>query len=483
MDAKPRYRQLADHYLAAIQAGALSPGDRMPSLRDLKIEHGASLSTVLQACRLLEQQGWLEARPRAGYFVRQPQRRQVAPAREPDAVVAPDPAQYVGIHARVSSVIAAARANPARIQFGFAVGAPELYPAERLKRIGMQVLRRAPERLTSMLPLGGHPPLKAALARRAMEAGFAVAPDEITVTHGCIEALNVALRALASPGDTIAVESPTYFGLLQVLESLGLRVLEIPTSPHTGLSVAALEQALREHGNIKAVVAMPNLHNPLGCVMPDEEKARLVQLCARWDLPLIEDDTYGELTGSSHRLKAAKAWDETGHVLYCSSFTKVLSPGMRIGWLAAGRWQPRVDMFKYAQTRLNDEWPQAVLAEFVGSRAYDAHLRKLRATLAMQRPRMADAIASYFPPGTRFSLPPGGVMLWVELPGRVCSQVVFEEALRIGIRIAPGVMFSNSGRFDHFLRLNCGSPYTPEIDEALRQLGQIVQAQLLMAAA
>jgi len=476
MDQQPLYRRLADHYLDAIRAGALSSGDRMPSVRTLMQQHSVSLSTALQACRQLEAEGWLEARPRSGYFVRQPQRIALTPVAEPK-VTTPDPAQYVGVHERVSHFIAMGQQQPVKINLAGARGAPELYPAEALKNAALRALRHHPELLVSVGNHCGSSALRTVLARRAVTYGLALAPEDIVVTHGCIEALNLALRAVAQPGDTIAVESPTFYGLLQILESLGLRALEIPTSPHTGLSIEALQLAIASYPNIKALVVVPHLQNPLGCIMPDAHKARLAALCEQNGIAIIEDDTYSELADAAP-LTALKAWDKTGNVLHCASLHKILAPGMRLGWITAGRWQAKVEMLKFAQTRHNDEWSQLAVAEFMGSSAYERHLRRLRGLLRTQRERTAEAIARYFPLGTRLSIPAGGLTLWVELPQPLSSERVFEAALREGIRIAPGLMFSNTNRFDRFIRLNCGMPYTPELEQAIQQLGHIVRRLL-----
>lgn len=474
MDAQPLYRRWADHYRNAIQAGSLATGDRMPSVRALMRQHGVSLSTALQVYRQLENEGWLEARPRSGYFIRQPHRIPIAAVDEPNVSVPPDPAQYVGIHTRVSNFIAQGRKHPIKINLARARGAPHLYPEEKLKNVALRTLRRNPGLLVSVSSHGSNHAFKSVLAKRAVSSGLAISPDDLLVTHGCTEALNLALRAVAQPGDTIAVESPTFYGLLQILESLGMRALEIPTSPHTGISIEALELAIQTYGNIKAAVVVPHLQNPLGSIMPDAHKIRLVQLCERSGITLIEDDTYSELANDGMPLNALKAWDKSGNVIYCASLNKILAPGMRLGWIAAGRWQARVDMLKFAQTRQNDEWPQVAVAEFMASSAYDRHLRRLRSLLRTQRERTAEAIATYFPPGTRLSVPDGGIAIWVEMPQKLSSNQVFEAALVEGILVAPGSMFSNSNRFDHFLRINCGSPYSRELDQALLRLGQIV---------
>jgi DNA-binding transcriptional MocR family regulator len=311
------------------------------------------------------------------------------------------------------------------------------------------------------------------LAKRAVAAGMTIAPEDVLVTNGCIEALNLALRAVAKPGETIAVESPTFYGLLQVLESLGLRALEIPASPQTGLSIEALELAMETYGDIKAVVVVPHLQNPLGSVMPDAHKERLVRLCEAQGIALIEDDTYTELLDVDSPPRAVKSWDRTGNVIHCASLHKILAPGMRLGWITAGRWQARVEMLKYTQSRNNEVLSQLGAGHFMGTGAYDRHLRRLRTALRGQRERTAEAIAKYFPDGTRLNLPNGGLQLWVELPPGCDAAPVFEAALGKGILVAPGFLFSNGARSDHYLRLNCGWPYDEEIDGALKTLGRI----------
>ncbi|RXZ38567.1 PLP-dependent aminotransferase family protein [Oxalobacteraceae bacterium CAVE-383] len=476
--AQPLYRRLADHYLTVIQAGTLAPGDRMPSVRHLMRQHEVSLSTALQAWRHLEQGGWLEARDRSGYFVRQPKRTAIGPATEPAILTAQVPAQYLGMHQRLSEIISQGRQQPIRIDLSSCNCASEQYAVNALKNGTIRTLRQNPSVLTSVLPYNGHPAFRTAVARRALRTGIQITPDQVVVTQGCIEAINLALRAVAQPGDIIAVESPTFYGVLHALESLGMRALEIPTSPATGISIDALELALRTYDNVKAVLVVPNLQNPLGCTMPEANKASLVALCERHAVALIEDDTYTELSDSSVPLTALKARDRTGNVIYCASLNKVLAAGMRLGWLTGGKWQARVEMLKYSQTRANEVLSQIVAADFMMEGGYDRHLRRMRDYLRGQREKMAEAVASYFPAGTRLTIPKGGIVLWVELPGPASSQAIFEAALKQGIRIAPGVMFTNSDRFDHFLRLSCGQQYTEEVDRAVRFLGDTARRLL-----
>ena len=472
MPGEPLYERLAEHYRRIIAAGTLAPGDRMPSVRAFMGRHGVSLSTAIQTFRRLEEAGLLSARPRAGYFVRRPVAR-LATVREPEIRSLPDEARYVGLHERVSRVIERANACPDALNLGGATPAATLYPTARLQALTTRLLRRRPTLLTEAGADSGAPEFRQAVARRALSAGVVVSPDEVIVTTGGVEAVNLALRAVAQPGDTIAIESPAFFGLLQILESLGLRALEIPTSPTTGLSLEALDMALSAYGNVKALVVVPNLQNPLGSVMDDERKAALLRICARYGVAVIEDEPYRELIEGEVAAKPIKAWDRDGSVIYCPSLNKVLAPGLRLGWMAPGKWASRIKMLKFAQSRHNEILPQLVAAEFIASGGFDRHLFQFRERLRAQRDATADAIARYFPEGTRLSPPDGGLLLWVALPEGVESERLFEAALAVGIRIAPGAIFSNAGKFDSFVRLSCPRPFDREMDGAVRRLGEL----------
>lgn len=476
-ESVPLYLQVAEHYLGAIQSGALQPGERMPSVRSLTRLHKVSLSTAVQACHHLEDKGWLEARPRSGYFVRRPQRMTLPPTAEPHSPGQIDATQYLGIHERVSDFIARCELYPARVNFANAYGSPDAYPAAALSRAAAHVLRQHPDLLVTPVPPHGDSEFRSILARRALDVGMRLAAEDIVVTHGCTEAMNLALRAVCQPGDMVAVESPTFFGLLQILQSLGLRCIEIPTSPQTGISLEALSLAL-ETQPIRAVVVVPHFQNPLGSVMPDANKAALVELCHRHDVALVEDDTYSALGDDAAPLRALKSWDEHGNVLYCASLHKILAPGMRLGWISGGRWHARVRMLKYAQSRPNDTLAQMTVGEFMASSAYDRHLARLRQVLRTRREQVAEAIATHFPEGTRLTVPRGSMLLWVQLPAMKPQQTVFETALREGVRVAPGSIFSNSDRYDNYLRINSSLPFTQEAARALQQLADIVRAQL-----
>ncbi|MDN8001923.1 PLP-dependent aminotransferase family protein [Burkholderia multivorans] len=475
MDGEPLYERLAEHYRRIIAAGTLSPGDRMPSVRTFMAQHGVSLSTAIQTFRRLEDAGWCEARPRSGYFVRRRASPVLDALPEGDAAPLAIAPPFAGLHERVSRVIDRGHTATDALNLGGASAAASLYPTERLQALAIRLLRRKPTLLTDAGRIDALPEFPHAMAKRALSYGVTVSPDDVMSTSGGVDAVNLALRAVAQPGDTIAIESPAFFGLLQLLESLGMRALEIPASPTTGLSIEALEVALNAYPDIRAVVVVPNLQNPLGSVMPDERKAALVALCASRGVAVIEDEPYRELVDVPQAVKPVKAWDRDGTVIYCPSFNKVLAPGMRLGWMSGGRWHARVKMLKFAHSRHNAALLQAVAAEFVGSGAFDRHLRRFREQLRVQRDATADAIARHFPAGTRMNRPPGGMLLWIALPDGVHSDALFNAALARGIRIAPGSIFSNSNRFDAYIRIGCTRAFDAAQEAAFDTLGRLVR--------
>jgi DNA-binding transcriptional MocR family regulator len=481
--SEPLYRQLAGHYGDAIAKGALRAGARMPSVRELMRRHTVSLSTALQALRALEDRGWLEARPRSGYFVRERHSHTLEELREPEQLqpLATErirfAGRYVGLNERISVVLDSSRRAGIKVDLGGATPGPELFDTVAMNRSAAALLREQPHILAhGRATSGAHPEFQAAMARRALDAGMRLAPADVLATSGNTEAVHLALSAVAQPGDVVAVESPTYYGLLQVIESQGLKSLEIPCSPRTGISLEALELAVRTEPRLKAVVVMPHLQMPLGASMPDSHKAALVAFCRERELALVEDDSYRLLLDRPEAPRPAKAWDVSGHVIYCESFNKTLAPGLRQGWMSAGRWHERVYMLKFAQSRNTAQLGQLLTARWALAPAFARHLQRLRASLRSQREQAAQAVARHFPQGTRLSLPPGGLNLWVELPKGASSSKLFEQALQEGIRIAPGSMFSNTRRYDGFVRLGCTVAFTDEVEQAYRTLGRLTEA-------
>lgn len=468
----PLYQRLADSLQDLIDGGTLRPGHRVPSIRQMAMQRDVSISTVIQAYTLLEDRGMIEARPQSGYYVRARLALHVPEPRMAPAMAAP---AEVGVSDLTAEIMTSA-ADPAFVPFGAACPDPSLFPNRKLARLLGAAGRDDPE-LFGRYAMGvDHPALTREIARRYLQVGAPLRHDELVITIGCTEALNLALRAVTHPGDTVAIESPAYFGVLQVMHSLGLRVLEIPTDPREGMCIDALRNAVKSCP-VKAVVVTPACQNPIGSTMPDAKKAALHELLVEFDLPAIEDDVYGDLHYDDRRPKPLKAWDRDGRVLLCSSFGKSLSPGLRIGWCAPGRYLERVRRLKMTNTIATPVILQKAVADFLRNGGYDHHLRSLRRAYRDQTHRFAQHIVSTFPAGTRLSRPQGGFVLWLELPGDIDTRQLYREAHAAKINTAPGAIFSVEQRFNHCLRLNCGLPWTPRVESALTQLGSLARAR------
>lgn len=460
------YHQLADHIHELVRAGTLRAGDRVPSVRRLSRQQGVSVSTVLQAYQRLEDIGVIEARPQSGYYVRRaaPTMQEPAPSRPPRRAL------KVEVNDLTEAVLAYAD-DPETVAFGSACPAPELFPLERIRRVLSSLARDQRQALGRYGLPPGTERLRRAVARRALEWGCRIDHRDLVTTTGCMEAINLCLRAVTGPGDLVALESPTYYGFLQILQTLGLRALEIPTHPRSGISLEALELALAEHP-VKAVLVMPNVSNPIGATMSDAAKKRLVELLAAKDLPLIEDHIYADLHFGAPAPKAAKAFDRCGNVMLCGSFSKTLSPGLKVGWIAPGRWRDRVRMLKFIASGGQNELVELAVAELLESGGYERSLRQLRRRFESQVDLAHRLIAECFPRGTRVTHPSGAYILWVELPKSCDSVALFESLMDQGITIAPGPMFSASQRYRNCMRLSLGQNWTPRHERALRVVGR-----------
>lgn len=465
------YERVADRVEGLISDGTLRPGDRIPSVRKLHGQWSVSVSTVLEAYRLLEDRGLVEARPKSGYFVRLNPRQLL---QEP--AMSNPPTEAREVRADVSFRMMAETLDPTIVKLGAATPDPEFLPVRTLSRLLGEVCRKKPHVAHGYAMGNGLEPLRRQIARRMVDAGSAIGPDEVVVTSGAQEAVYLALRALTQPGDTVAVESPTYYGLLETLEALHLRALPIRTHARDGIDLDALGDALRD-GGIRAVSLVANFGNPLGSLMPDDKKKALVDLVSHHDVPLVEDDVYGELPFEGPRPRSLFSFDQTDHVLYCSSFSKTMSPGFRVGWCVAGVKQSSVARLKLVTTVASASAPQLAVAAYLEEGGYDRHLRRLRRIYRENVTRMSAAVSQHFPPGTRATRPAGGHVLWAEMPRHISSLALYDRAREHRISLTPGTIFSASGRYEHCLRLNCALPWSERVADAVATLGRLAGEQ------
>jgi DNA-binding transcriptional MocR family regulator len=466
------YERVAGRIAQLIDRGTLRPGERIPSVRGLSRQLKVSVTTVTEAYRLLEERGIITARPQSGYYV---QPRYAGAGMEPEIPRQVGAPTRVNVGDLLMMLLRDAR-RPRLVQLGAALPNPELLPLHKLTRSLLAVARHQMADSNAYDFPPGCESLRFQIARRALSAGCALSPDQIVTTSGCQEAINLCLRAICRPGDTVAIETPTYYGILQALETQGLRALEIPTHPRDGIRLDALRVAIAEHP-VRACIVVSNFSNPLGSQIPDDKKRELVQLLSEHEIPLIEDDLYGDLCFSWERPKVAKAFDQKELVLLCSSFSKTITPGYRVGWVAPGRFKAELERLKYVSNLATATLPQLVIADFLRNGGYDYHLRKARRAYARQITLMAQEVLRAFPRGTRVSNPSGGYVLWVELPGDLDSLRLYERALQSGITLAPGPLFSAQQAYRNCIRLTAGF-WSPQVEAAVRTLGQLAASMI-----
>ncbi|KPA89967.1 transcriptional regulator with HTH domain and aminotransferase domain [Pseudomonas asplenii] len=459
------YVNLAELLGTRIEQGFYRPGDRLPSVRALSVEHGVSLSTVQQAYRLLEDNGLALPKPKSGYFV--PASREL-----PALPIAGRPAQRPVEISQWDQVLDLIRAVPRKdtVQLGRGIpdiGSPTMKP---LLRSLAQISRRQDLPGLAYDNIYGNLGLREQIARLLLDSGCHLGAQDLVVTTGCHEALSASIRATCNHGDIVAVDSPSFHGAMQTLKGLGMKALEIPTDPLTGISLDALELAL-EQWPIKAIQLTPNCNNPLGYIMPESRKRALLQLAQRFDVAIIEDDVYGELSYTYPRPRTIKSFDDDGRVLLCSSFSKTLAPGLRVGWVAPGRYLERVLHMKYISTGASAPQPQLAVADFLRNGHFEPHLRRMRTQYQRNRDLMLDWVSRYFPAGTRASRPQGSFMLWVELPEGFDTLRLNRALADQGVQVAVGSIFSASGKYRNCLRMNYAAKPTAQIEEAVRKVG------------
>ncbi len=461
------YLEVAEGIARSIRSGVLPRGERIPSVRALATQQGVSVSTAIQAYRALEDARLIEARPRSGYFVA----ARPAPLPEPETTQPPSASQSVQASALAARVMQLST-DPRFVSFGAACPGPELFDQDRIRRAVSRAVLRHRDHLARYAFGTGQPELCRAIARHALAMGCRLDPERIVVVNGCRDALVLGLRAVTQPGDVVALESPTYFGLLEILRHLGLRALEIPTHPRHGMALDALQLAL-ETQPVKAVLAVPTLGNPIGSCMPVAERRRLVRLVAEHDVPLVEDVIYNDLCDQPEYRRAVKSFDRSGHVMLCGSFSKTLAPGMALGWIEPGRWHSRVAELKAATSGAQTAVLELAMAELLSQPGNESHYRQLRAGFARQVDEARRIVGASFPKGTRITDPPGGYILWLELPPGVDGRALFEACLAEHIVIAPGSMFSSTDRYRHCVRLGVASTWGDAQRRALRRVGEL----------
>jgi DNA-binding transcriptional MocR family regulator len=467
------YLQVAVGIEKMIADDVLKIGDKLPSVRMLSDEYGISMGTAFQAYYHLEGKGLIESRPKSGYYVRFNHRR----FPEMPKQIRPEPISHdVSVKEMISSIYMDIAA-PDVINFALAVPDISLLPAAKLNKSVVHALRNSKDHCINYEHTQGNLELRKQIARLAFNWGGKVQPEEVIVTTGCLEAITICLRAVTKPGDTVAVECPTYFGIYQATENLGLKVVEITSCSVNGIELDCLEKAIENH-SIKACIVVPNFNNPLGSCMPDENKKKLVDIITKHNIALIEDDIYGEMYFGKSRPKTCKYFDKKGLVMHCSSLSKSLAPGYRIGWTIPGKFFEEVRQMKRGLNISSPSLTQAAVAHFLKIGRYEYHLKNLRRALHTQCLRYMQAIIEYFPPDTKISRPHGGFVLWLQLNKKINSFKLRTEAMKHKISIVPGRIFSANCNYTHFIRISFGKPWSEDVDYGLMMLGRMIKKMM-----
>ena len=467
------YLQVADGLEKMIAEEVLRIGDKLPSVRVLSEEYGISMGTAFQAYYHLEGRGLIESRPKSGYYVRfNYQRFPQLPSMTPPDTLSHD----VSVKEMIASIYRDI-VSPDVINLALAVPDPSLLPTAKINKSVIHALRHTKDHCINYENTQGNAELRQQVAKLAFNWGGKIKADEIVITSGCLDAMTLCLKAVTNDGDTVAVEAPNYFGIYQAIESIGLKVVEVPSDPVLGLDLVSVEKAI-EKFRVKAVVTVPNFNNPLGSCMPDENKKMLVDMITKYNVPLIEDDIYGELYFGKSRPKTCKYYDTKGLVMHCSSLSKSLAPGYRIGWTIPGKYFDKVKHLKRIQNISSPTLTQAAIAHYLKNGRYEYHLKTLRKALHTQSLRYVQAIIKYFPEDTKVSRPHGGFSLWVQLNKKADSFKLRTEAIKHNISIVPGKIFSSGNNYAHCLRISFGKPWNDDVDYGIMMLGKLIKKMI-----
>ncbi|WP_416307410.1 PLP-dependent aminotransferase family protein [Neptunicella sp. SCSIO 80796] len=471
---KYKYQKLVGQLVKQIEQGTYAPGQKLPGIRKLSNVSDTSISTVITAYQTLEQMGYVEAKPRSGYVVKNKKQ-----------LPATDKLSFKGISAptlvktqEVALELAGRASVDGIVKFGEAIPASQYFPFHDIQRAIKRVAKTYGQSAIKYEKTLGSEQLRTIISRRMADHGTFVSPDDILITNGTQEAVMLSLRLVTSPGDVIAVESPTFYGLLQIIYSLGLKVIEIPTYPKTGMCLKSLKHALQKW-KVKACLCIPNFSNPSGTLMPDIQKMELISLLQSHQVPLIEDDNYGDLTFSERRPSSCLGLSNGSDIFYCGGFSKTISPDLRIGWVTNPLYTKQLAYHKFVTNLSTSAFPQLVIADVLSNGHYDRHLRRIRSEYKDCLEKMLHAVERYFPDNTRIVKPDGGFMVWAELPVQIDTMQLLADVIKNGISIAPGVAFSASGKYTNFIRLSYACNWNSATERALEYIGNAAKNLLI----
>jgi DNA-binding transcriptional MocR family regulator len=465
------YLKIANSVTEQIKSETLQFGERLPSLRSAQKLYNVSLNTIKQAYMELESRSLVESRPKYGYYVSQTSKRKLALPSVAQMKVSEKKNTPQDLIDKVFGVISGTDIT----QFGLGIPGKSLLPVAKMKKCMIDVIKRKNDSGTNYEPVQGSEELRREIAKWSMVMEGRITEDDLVITSGAMNAVYNCLMAVTQPGDSVAVESPVYFGILQAIQLLGLKAVEIPTHPITGVDLDALKKVLPK---LSACCFVVNYNNPLGFQMPDENKKELVKMLTEYNVPLVEDDVYGNIYFGAGRPKPCKFYDEAGIVMWVGSVSKTLAPGFRVGWVAPGKFKEKIIRQKLVQTVSGPSLFSDVITDFLAHGRYDHHLRMFRKKLYANYLQIQKSVIEYFPDNTKISEPKGGFMLWLELDKRICTEDLYDAAVSQKVNFAPGRMFSQYNRYQNCMRLNYALEWTDRVESDLEKLGKMIKNRI-----
>lgn len=465
------YLKIANSVTEQIKSETLQFGDRLPSLRSAQKLYNVSLNTIKQAYMELESRSLVESRPKYGYYVSQTSQRKLALPSVAEMKISEGKNSPEDLIGKVFGTIAGTDVT----QFALGIPGKSLLPVAKMKKCMIEVIKKKSDSGTNYEPVQGSVGLRREIAKWSIVMEGKITEDDLVITSGAMNGVYNCLMAVTQPGDYVAVESPVYFGILQAIQLLGLKAVEIPTHPITGVDLDALRKVLPK---LSACCFVVNYNNPLGFQMPDENKKELVRMLTEYNVPLVEDDVYGNIYFGAGRPKPCKFYDEAGIVMWVGSVSKTLAPGYRVGWVAPGKFKEKIIRQKLVQTVSSPSLFSDVIADFLEHGRYDHHLRMFRKKLYANYLQIQKSVTQYFPDNTKISEPKGGFMLWLELDKRICTEDLYDEGVSQKVNFAPGRMFSQYNQYQNCMRLNYALEWTDRVESDLEKLGKMIKNRI-----
>ena len=483
----PLYIQLRDQIRALVHGGDLRPGERIPASRELATQLGVHRTTVANAYAELESEGLINGHVGRGTFIRNDHGIR--------KISALPPPTSAGGNLRWESLFADERgdeiltrlmqaAPSGAVSFVMARPATEFFPVEELRKCSNAVWRREGTEILQFGASDGYPPLKQALVRMLRSEGYEAGDENLMITDGCQQALDLVCKAFLRPGDTVLLENPTYPGALAVFTGARARILGVPVNTDSGpgttpgVDVSAIEAVLMQN-RVKMMVLTPDFHNPTGATLPVAERRRLLEIAARFQVPVIEDHIYARLRARGERVASLKQLDRSNLVIQIDSFSKIAFPGLRVGWIVApSDVIERLRLVKQSTNLHTGHLAQSILAEYLRRGLLGRHVERTRKAYSGRLAALEHALSTHMPAGTKWTRPEGGMCVWVELPAGFDSNELSIHTRERGVVFSPGRYFYFQNPQPNTLRLGFTGVCERDIARGIATLADVLRIEM-----